>query len=112
MSEVTRVFLSYARGDDEPFVERLADALAAARVGVWFDRRSMPSRALTFLDEIRRAIDGVDRVVAIMGPAALRSEYVQCEWQYALVRGKPVVPVLRLGDYQLPPELRNLHCPD
>jgi hypothetical protein len=107
-----RIFLSYARGDDEPFVARLADTLTSDGFEVWFDRRSMPSRALTFLDEIRRAIDGVDRVVAVMGPAAIRSEYVRCEWQYALIRGTPVVPVLRLGDFQLPPELRNLHCPD
>jgi len=107
-----RVFLSYARADDEPFVSRLADALESAGVHVWFDRRSLPSRSLTFLDEIRRAIDGVDRLIAVMGPAAKQSEYVRSEWQYALVRGKPVVPVLRLGEYDLPPELRNLHCPD
>jgi pentatricopeptide repeat protein len=107
-----RVFLSYARNDDEPFVKRLADALGAAAVDVWFDRRSMPSRSLTFLDEIRRAIDGVDRLVAVMGPAAIASDYVRCEWQYALIRDKPVVPILRLGGYDLPPELRNLHCPD
>ena len=105
-----RIFLSYARGDDEPFVARLADTLTSDGFEVWFDRRSMPSRALTFLDEIRRAIDGVDRVVAVMGPAAIRSEYVRCEWQYALIRGTPVVPVLRLGDFQLPPELRG-HVP-
>jgi tetratricopeptide (TPR) repeat protein len=107
-----RVFLSYARNDDEPFVKRLADALEAEGIHVWFDRRSMPSRSLTFLDEIRRAIDGVDRVIAVMGPAATASDYVRCEWQYALIRDKPVVPILRVGDYHLPPELRNLHCPD
>ena len=91
-----QVFLSYARDDDERFVARLADALDDASIGVWFDRRSMPRRSLAFLDEIRRAIDGVDRVIAVMGPAARGSEYVQCEWQYALIRDKPVVPILRL----------------
>jgi tetratricopeptide (TPR) repeat protein len=107
-----RVFLSYARDDDERFVTDLADALNGADIGVWFDRRSMPSRSLAFLEEIRRAIDGVDRVIAVMGPAALKSDYVRCEWQYALSRDKPVVPILRRGEYNLPPELRNLHCPD
>jgi hypothetical protein len=70
MGGVTRLFLSYARGDDEPFVARLADTLTSDGFEVWFDRRSMPSRALTFLDEIRRAIDGVDRVVAVGPPPA------------------------------------------
>ena len=107
-----RVFLSYARNDDESFVVRLADALEAAGIRVWFDRRDMPSRALTFLDEIRRAIDEVDRLIAVIGPAAMKSDHVHAEWQYALIRDKPVVPILRIRGYDLPPELRNLHCPD
>jgi NB-ARC domain-containing protein len=36
----------------------------------------------------------------------------RCEWQYAIIRDKPVVPILRLGEYVLPPELRNVHCLD
>ncbi len=35
----TRVFLSYARGDDEPFVRRLQADLTAVGFQVWFDRR-------------------------------------------------------------------------
>jgi hypothetical protein len=73
----------------------------------------MPSRALTFLQEIREAIDGVDRLIAVLGPGAARSDYVRAEWQYALTVGKVVTPLLRLGTYDLvPPELRNLHCLD
>ena len=34
----TRVFLSYARGDDEPFVRRLHDDLTAAGFQIWFDK--------------------------------------------------------------------------
>ena len=47
-----KVFLSYARDDDEPFVRRLYDGLKnatgpdGALFDVWFDRVSMPSRAL------------------------------------------------------------------
>lgn len=41
---MTTVFLSYGRGDDEPFVERLCQALKARKLDVWFDRESMPSR--------------------------------------------------------------------
>ncbi|MDD1745083.1 MAG: toll/interleukin-1 receptor domain-containing protein [Candidatus Methanoperedens sp.] len=46
---MTGIFLSYARGDDEPFVRRLYEDLTAHGFDVWWDRISMPSRALTFL---------------------------------------------------------------
>lgn len=108
-----KVFVSYARGDDEPFVRRLVDHLNARGLEVWFDRRSMPSRSLTFMDEIRRAIDAADRLLVVLGPAGVSSEYVRSEWQYALARAKAVTPVLRLGDYgSVPAELSSLHCPD
>ena len=44
-----------------------------------------------------------DRLLVILGPAAVRSDYVRAEWQAALVDGKVVTPVLRLGDYGLVP---------
>src|SRR4051812_31516861 len=55
---VTQVFLSYARDDDEHFVALLHRTLTDAGMSVWWDRRSMPSRGLTFLREIRDAISG------------------------------------------------------
>lgn len=107
------VFLSYARSDDEPFARRLFDRLRVAGFEVWFDRENMPSRSLTFLQEIRDAIRQRDRLVVILGPAAVKSDYVRAEWQAALVEGKAVTPVLRLGDYDLvPPELQSVHCED
>jgi hypothetical protein len=71
------------------------------------------------LQEIRDAITGpdVDRVVLIVGPGALDSEYVRYEWQHALQCGKPVVPLLRIGDYAavgtlLPEQLKAFQCVD
>jgi hypothetical protein len=110
---VTRIFLSYGRNDDEPFVARLHSALIERGFSVWWDRRDMPSRALTFLQEIRDAVDECDRLVAVVGPAAVQTDYVTAEWQYALVRDKVVVPVLRIGTHELlPADLRVFHCPD
>lgn len=107
------VFLSYARSDDEPYVRDLYNHLHAGGFDAWFDREHMPSRSLTFLQEIRDAIRARDRLLVILGPAAVKSDYVRAEWQAALVEGKAVTPILRLGDYDLvPPELKNLHCPD
>jgi TIR domain/NB-ARC domain len=106
------IFLSYARSDDELFVRRLFQVLRQ-EYRVWFDRESMPSRSLTFLQEIREAIDRADRLIIVIGPVALGSDYVRAEWQYALTAGKLVTPILRLGTYDaIPAELANLHCPD
>lgn len=111
-----RIFLSYARSDDEPFVKRLYEDLTEQGFQVWWDRQSMPSRALTFLQEIRDAIDQADRLILVVGPAAVKSNYVRPEWLYALSVCKVVTPLLRIGDYNLlqefPPELARLHCPD
>lgn len=49
------IFLSYAREDDEPFVQQLQADLTARGFDVWWDRVSMPARGLTFLHEIRDA---------------------------------------------------------
>jgi hypothetical protein len=116
-----RVFLSYARMDDEAFVARLYHYLRRD-FDVWWDRVDMPSRSLSFLEEIRRAIDEVDRVVVVIGPRAVTSEYVRAEWLYAMSVDKLVVPILRAGrnpkkptrrDYELlPAEIKNLHAPD
>jgi hypothetical protein len=90
MNRPPPIFLSYARDDDEDFVKRLHATLTEEGFSVWWDRVSMPGRSLTFLHEIREAIDGVDRVLVIVGPAAVRSDYVRAEWQYALTAEKVV----------------------
>jgi WD40 repeat protein len=117
----TTVFLSYARGDDgEPFeptnsfVARLHTDLTARGFDVWFDRVSMPSRALTFHQEIRDAIAARRRLVLVVGPKAIVSDYVRQEWQFAWREAdKVVTPILRWGDYPLvPDELKLLHCED
>ena len=107
------LFLSYGRGDDEPFVRRLYARLEGEGYDVWWDRVRMPSRSLTFLKEIREAVHASDRVLVVVGPSCLTSDYCRAEWQAALAAAKVVTPILRLGDYeQLPPELAGLHCPD
>lgn len=108
-----KIFISYGRADDEPFVHRLYQDLIAAGFDVWWDRESMPSRGLTFLQEIRDAIDTADNMLLILGPSAIQSDYVKAEWQYALSICKPVIPILRLGDWETIPEALNLyHVPD
>lgn len=116
-----KIFLSYARGDDvQPYdpatswVHRLASDLKAAGFDVWFDRLSLPSRGLTFHQEIRDAVAACDRLLLVVGPKAASSEYVQQEWQFAWFEAEKVVtPILRKGDYPLAiPELALLHAED
>ena len=71
-SRQVSIFLSYAR-DDEPFVKRLYDDLTARGFDVWWDRVSMPGRALAFLHEIGDAVSARDRLVPASGPEALAS---------------------------------------
>ena len=110
---IPSAFLSYARGDDEPFVTRLNDDLRDAGFDVWFDRVSLPSRQLTFHQEIKDAIRGRDKLVYVAGPCAALSDYVREEWQFALELDKPIIPILRKGDYDIVPGVLSLlHCED
>jgi WD40 repeat protein len=73
----------------------------------------MPNRGLTFLQEIRDAILERERLILVVGPSAVTSDYVQAEWQCALQACRVVTPVLRLGEYDLLPEgLKQTHCVD
>ena len=111
-----RIFLSYARNDDEPFVKKLYKDLTQEGFTVWYDRKSLLSRGKTFHQEIRDAIRlEVDRVVVVCGPKAAESLYVREEWEAALQFDHVVVtPILRLGDIEtsVPGELSLLHCED
>lgn len=113
------IFLSYARDDDEPFVRRLHGDLTKAGFDVWFDRLSMPSRQLTFHREIRDAIAARDRLLLVVGPAVLTSDYVAQEWRFAYFDGdKCVNPIVRLdgtrvdGFELIPEDLKLLHAED
>jgi TIR domain len=91
-----RSFLSYARGDDEPFVRRLYEDLTAKGFEVWFDRVS-PSRLLTFYQEIRDAVAARDRLLLVGSPKAVYSDYVTQEWRFAYSEAaKCVNPIVRL----------------
>lgn len=106
------VFISYAR-EDERFVEALHERLVDAGIRVWWDRISMSSRGRSFLQELRDAIDSVHRVIAVLGPHAVRSDYVLAEWRHALLFGAAIVPVLREGRFDdAPGEIAKLHGVD
>ncbi|MEM9951773.1 MAG: tetratricopeptide repeat protein [Chloroflexota bacterium] len=125
------VFISYARKDDyldavskadehtyhldskRSFTRQMYTTLTDAGFDVWWDREKMPNRGLTFLDEIKQAIRECDYLIYVSGENALKSDYVRAEWQFALKLCKPIVPVVRQGDYNLlPPEISMGNAPD
>ena len=107
------IFLSYAHEDDIDFTERLYEDLTRHGFGLWWDQVDMPGRGLTFLQEIRDAINESDRLLLVIGPKALTSDYVVSEWRHALNYGKLINPIMRIGDFNLiPDELKILHIED
>jgi hypothetical protein len=122
----TRVFISYARADDDhgrdtdydkpdqSFMRRLYDHLTAAGFAVWWDRVSLPSRSLSFTEEIETAVRACDRLVLVVGPGAVESPYVTAEWGFAAALCRPITPVLRQGDFGIIPDavrqINTLDC--
>jgi len=121
---MTSIFLSYSRNDDEAFVRRLHADLTNAGFDVWFDRVSMPSRQLTFHQEIRDAIAVRERLLLVVGPGVPASDYVTQEWRFAYFEaGKCLNPIVRLdgrgasgvpidGYDLIPEDLKLLHAED
>jgi WD40 repeat protein len=85
-------FLSYSRRDGEAAV-RLAELLAERGKDVWVDQQDIPASS-RWRDELARAIEVSDAVIALVTPAWLASENCRQEMEHADAAGKRIVPVL------------------
>ncbi len=101
------VFISYSRRD-EPFVERLREALAGSDKDVWLDREDI-GPAVEWNREIELGIEGADIFVFVISPDSLRSEPCRREREYAQAKNKRIVPLLRREPEELavPEELAS-----
>ncbi len=79
-----RLFLSYARVDQEP-VEQLAKALTAAGFTVWWDAALEGGHH--FAAEIERELTAADAVVVVWTPASVTSNWVLDEAMHGRDRG-------------------------
>lgn len=68
-----RVFLSYARAD-RPRVTKIAEALAAAGLSVWWDKAIEGGSA--FADDIARELDAADVVIVVWSTTSVKSAWV------------------------------------
>jgi hypothetical protein len=96
------VFISYNRSSLES-VTALANDLGAATHKVWFDKELTGGQR--WWDSILARIRGCDIFVFALTSDSLESQACGRELDYALLLGKPVLPVL-LSD-----EVRNTHLP-
>jgi WD40 repeat protein len=106
------VFFSYAR-EDQPFVQRLFDALSAAgREPTWDQDHVAVRFSAPWRPEIKAAIENSDKFVFVVSPDSLASKPCANELAYALEINKQVIPILRRspGEGQAaPPAVEELN---
>ena len=90
---MTDVFISYARRDGKPFVERLLTALSGQGRDVWVDWEDIP-RAVNFLDEIYAGIEATNTFIFVMTEGALASEICSMEVAHAIRHNKRLIPLV------------------
>jgi hypothetical protein len=79
-----RVFLSHSHVDKR-FVRSLAEKLSAKKINVWIDEAEMwPGDSL--IDKLRKAIDSVDILVAVLSRTSIKSRWVKKEIEIATIQ--------------------------
>lgn len=97
-----KIFISYARKDNENnFVNRLHKYLSdrARDLDVWIDTERMLSNGQPWRQQIRDRIKASDRIIAVIGPHALKSTNVWYEWEHGYLFSKALIPILVKGEY-------------
>src|SRR5215217_3134518 len=95
---MTKLFISHSSQDDT-FVRELRAALANLGQDVWIDSRELRGGDPLW-PEIQRAIEAASAFAVVVSPAALQSDWVPDELEYALKvqkeRGRAAFSVIPL----------------
>jgi hypothetical protein len=103
-------FVSYSREDAEEFALRLGEDLKREGASIWLDQLELePGKPWDV--EIQRALVACPLMLAILSPASVNSPNVLDEVNFALRRGKTVIPVLYL-ECEIPFRLDRLERVD
>lgn len=79
-------FISYS-STDEDFAQKLASRLRREGVAVWFASEDiLPGRKI--YDQVKKAIASFDRLLVVLSPNSMRSQWVKTELASALAREK------------------------
>lgn len=85
-------FFSYCR-EDSDFALRLAEDLKADGADVWIDQLDIPPGS-RWDRAVRDAVANCPRMLVLLSPAAVDSENVLDEIDFALDKRKTILPVL------------------
>lgn len=92
MAIYKHIFLSYATGDASDFVQRLHDDLETSGYDAWLDKFNIQAG-----EDWDKAIDNALRaawaVCVVLSPGAVASLQVKAEWNDALDRYIPIIPL-------------------
>ena len=88
-----KVFISYSRKETR-HLNTIKRVIEGQGFTAWFDTQNIPPGA-NFEDVINRSIRDSFCVIALLSKAALSSEWVQKEVEFALDEGLPIIPILR-----------------
>jgi formylglycine-generating enzyme required for sulfatase activity len=91
------IFISYSR-QDQAYVDLLVQALESHDLPLWLDHRI--DYGSPWPQEIERACGAVARCfLLVMSPRSKASHWVHCELTRALMRNKPIFPLLLAGEH-------------
>src|SRR5262249_47686830 len=89
------VFISYSKGHDLAYVEKLAEFLARHEIPTWFDRDIVGGS--NWAEVIAAKIDACAAMIVVMSLASEKSKWVSREIGRAEENAKPIIPLLRSG---------------
>jgi hypothetical protein len=100
-----RVFISYA-GAQQAYAKELCEVLEADDIRCWIASRDARAGS-DWVDAIPLAVEQAELVLVLLSPEALVSDWVDRELNWAVKKGRPLLPVA-LGDSEPTPRLNFL----
>jgi hypothetical protein len=105
------IFISYGRGDSKDLALKLCEDLRSAGYPTWLDVSEIPGGA-SWSQNIEKAIEECDVLLALMSPHAYQSQWCRAEQLRAIRKGKRVIPLMAVVGAEPPLHLEHLNYLD
>ena len=105
-----KIFISYARKDGKELAEHLYERLTDCGYIVWKDSRDLYIGD-EFPSAISKALEEADKVILLLSPSALQSNWVNAEIDMAMVAQHKILPVVfrGVGNKSIPLKIRKIN---